>query len=151
MRFTRRGLTIAGAAALASVAVSARPGSAAGPEAAAVAVDVKALRRAMLTAEKASLAALAHEKLSYAHSSGKTQNRAEYSDASAAKTTVFKTISLTDPTTAAVVGNNAIVWHTFAAELDRSGRADAVKIDVPQVWAKQDGKWLLLARQGYEL
>jgi len=150
MPFTRRELALAGGAALLASSAAAVPALAQGGDEAAVAAAVEALRQAMLAADEAKLLAVAHDKLSYSHSSGATETREQYAAAIASKKTVFKTITFADQTVA-VIGDNAIVRNTFSADLDRSGKADAVKIGVLQVWKKDGGAWKLLARQGYKL
>jgi hypothetical protein len=150
MRLTRRELTLAGGAALVMSSASIEPAAAQGGDEAAVAAAVEALRQAMLAADKEKLLAVAHDKLSYSHSSGATETKEQYAAAIASKKTIFKTLTFGDQTIA-VVGDNAIVRNTFAADLDRSGKADAVKIGVLQVWKKDGGAWKLLARQGYKL
>jgi hypothetical protein len=150
MRLTRRELTLAGGAALVMSSASIESAAAQGGDEAAVAAAVEALRQAMLAADKEKLLAVAHDKLSYSHSSGATETKEQYAAAIASKKTVFKTLTFGDQTIA-VVGDNAIVRNTFAADLDRSGKADAVKIGVMQVWRKDGGAWKLLARQGYKL
>lgn len=150
MRLTRRELTLAGGAALVMSSASIELAAAQGGDEAAVAAAVEALRQAMLTADKEKLLAVAHDKLSYSHSSGATETKEQYAAAIASKKTIFKTVTFGDQTIA-VVGDNAIVRNTFSADLDRSGKADAVKIGVLQVWRKEGGAWKLLARQGYKL
>lgn len=150
MRVTRRELALAGGAALVVSSGGALPTLAQGGDDAAVAAAVEALRQAMLAADEAKLLAVAHDKLSYSHSSGATETKQQYAAAIASKKTVFKTITFSDQTIS-VIGDNAIVRNTFAADLDRSGKADAVKIGVLQVWKKDGGAWKLLARQGYKL
>ena len=81
MDVTRRNLAIAGAVALG--AASLLGGSAVLADAsdeAAVKDSVEALRKALLMADKAQLEALAAAQLSYGHSSGKVQNKAEFVD-----------------------------------------------------------------------
>ena len=146
MRLTRRELTLAGGAALVMSSASIELAAAQGGDEAAV----EALRQAMLAADKEKLLAVAHDKLSYSHSSGATETKEQYAAAIASKKTIFKTVTFGDQTIA-VVGDNAIVRNTFSADLDRSGKADAVKIGVLQVWRKEGGAWKLLARQGYKL
>jgi len=150
MRPTRRELTLAGGAALMLSSAPIGPAAAQGSDEAAVTAAVEALRQAMLAADKEKLLAVAHDKLSYSHSSGATETKEQYAAAIASKKTIFKTITFGDQTIA-IVGDNAIVRNTFAADLDRSGKPDAVKIGVLQVWRKEAGAWKLLARQGYKL
>jgi ketosteroid isomerase-like protein len=50
-----------------------------------------------------------------------------------------------------VVGNNAIARHIFSAETESGGKPGSARVGVMQVWAKQDGRWKLLARQAFRL
>ncbi len=49
-----------------------------------------------------------------------------------------------------VVANDAIVRHPWASVSEADGKSNASHIGVLQVWAKQDGKWKLLARQAFK-
>jgi hypothetical protein len=104
----------------------------------------------MVAADKAALEALVSDQLSYGHSSGTIQNKAEFVGVIVGKKTIYKSITLTDPTIA-VVGNNAIARHTFAAEVEAGGQASSPKIGVMQVWVKDGGNWKLLARQAFKI
>jgi len=148
MPFTRRHLAFAGAAALGAPSLlRSMPSLANSAEEAAVNKAVEALTQAMLAADRAQLEALTAEQLSYGHSSGKVESKKEFIDVVASKKTVYKKIELTEPSTT-VVGNNAIVRHTFSAEYESDGKPGTAKIGVMQVWLKQEG-WKLLARQSF--
>jgi len=103
----------------------------------------------MLAADQAKLAALVAEQLSYGHSGGVIQSKAEFVDVIASKKTVYKSINLTD-VKVSVVGNDAIVRHTWDSVSESGGKSNTSHIGVLQVWAKQDGKWKLLARQAFK-
>jgi ketosteroid isomerase-like protein len=151
MKFTRRHLGFAGALALGASSLL-RSGSAvaqAGDEAA-VNQAVEALRKAMVDADKAGLEALVADQLSYGHSSGTIESKAVFVEVVASKKTIYKSITLSDASTA-VAGNNAIVRHVFSAETEAGGRPGTAKVGVLQVWQKQDGRWKLLARQAFRL
>ena len=102
----------------------------------------------MKAADKAALEALVSDQLSYGHSGGQVENKAEFVGVIAGKKTIYKSITLSDPTVA-VAGNNAIARHTFAAEVEADGQASSPKIGVMQVWVKDGGAWKLLARQAF--
>ena len=117
---------------------------------AAVTKAVSDLTQAMLAADKAKLEALTADALSYGHSGGVLQTKAEFVDVIASKKTAYKSIELSGQTIA-VAGNNAIVRHNWVGE---SGPADGSKwavskIGVLQVWQKQGADWKLLARQAF--
>ena len=145
MRITRRHLAAAGALAL---AVASLPAHAESADEAAVRKAIDDLTKAMMAADKAKLEALTADQLSYGHSSGRVETKAEFVGVIAGKKTIYKSITLTDPTVS-VVGNNAIARHTFAAEVEAGGQASSPKIGVLQVWVKDGGAWKLLARQAF--
>ena len=145
MRITRRHLAAAGALALAAASLPAHAESA---DEAAVGKAIDDLTKAMMAADKAKLEALTADQLSYGHSSGKVETKAEFVAAIADKKTIFKSITLSNPSVA-VVGNNAIARHIFAAEVEAGGQASSPKIGVMQVWVKDGGGWKLLARQAF--
>jgi len=145
MRITRRHLAAAGALAVAAASLPAHAESA---DEAAVGKAIEDLTKAMMAADKARLEALTADQLSYGHSSGKVETKAEFVAAIADKKTIFKSITLSNPSVA-VVGNNAIARHIFAAEVEAGGQASSPKIGVMQVWVKDGGGWKLLARQAF--
>jgi len=145
MTINRRGLTLAGAGAIGLVLAGAiQPASANGDEAA-VKQNVEAFRKAMLTNDKAQLEALSAPQLSYGHSAGKIENKAEFV-AGALKAT-WKSIALSDETVA-VVGNSAVSRFVFTGQnVGADGKPNDIKLAILMVWQKQDGHWKLLARQ----
>jgi ketosteroid isomerase-like protein len=151
MRLTRRGLGLAGGASLLGAALFAAPALSQSGDAAAVAAAVETLREAIVKADKDKLTAVAHDNMAYIHSSGRSETTAQYVAAYTSGKSTYKSLTLADHANT-VVGDNAIVRHTFAAEIDRGGgKVDNVKIGVTQVWVKQGGSWKLLLRQGYKL
>ena len=120
------------------------------PDEIAVAKAAEALRKAMLAADRAALEAAVSDQLSYGHSSGRIETKAQFIDVIAGKKTTYKSITLSDASIA-VVGSNAIVRHIFAAEVEVEGRLSSPKIGALQVWQKDGGGWKLLARQAFKL
>jgi hypothetical protein len=150
MTIARRHLAVAGALVLgASVLLLSSRSIAQSTDAPAVAEAVAALTRAMLAADKAQLETLVADQLSYGHSGGVIQTKAEFVDVIASKKTIYKSIVLSDQTVA-VVGNNAIVRHAWASESESGGKSSLSKIGVLQVWQKQGASWKLLARQAFK-
>ena len=148
MHVTRRHLA-AGAIALAAlpaiVPVTAWAESA---DEAAVRKAIDDLTKAMLAADKAKLEALLADQLSYGHSAGRLETKKEFLDVVAGKKTIYKSITLNEPTVT-VVGNNAIARHTFVVETETDGKPSQAKVGVMQVWVKDGGAWKLLARQAF--
>ena len=146
MRISRRTLAAAGALAVMAAGTQAHAESA---DEAAVNQAVADLTKAMLAADKAKLEALVADQLSYGHSGGVIQDKAVFVDVIASKKTVYKSINLTDMKVN-VVGNDAIVRHTWDSVSESDGKSSPSHIGVLQVWTKQDGKWKLLARQAFK-
>jgi hypothetical protein len=116
----------------------------------AVAQAVEAFRNAALHADRSQFEALTAEQLSYGHSSGRVENKAQFIDGATSGRSTWKFITLTDQTIT-IVGDSAIVRHTFTGESERDGTINPVKLGVLTVWHKQDGHWKLLARQAVRL
>ncbi len=151
MEITRRNLAAAGALAIgASSLLRSAPSLAASADEAAVDKAVEALRKAVLTADKGELEKLTAAQVTYGHSDGRVQNKAQFVDGVITRKATVK--SLTFPElTVAVVGDTAIARHLYESESETDGKTNNVKIGALQVWQKQDGNWKLLARQGFKL
>ena len=149
MHITRRHLAVAGALALGGLGLL-RSSSAVAESAdeAAVAQAVEALRKAIFGQEKTQLEALCAEQLSYGHSGGRVENKAQFIEGVMTRKAIVKSITLSDHTIA-IVGTDAIARHTWASESETDGKPTSTKIGVLQVWQKQGGNWKLLARQGF--
>jgi ketosteroid isomerase-like protein len=150
MDVTRRNLAITGAAALGAASLlSSSAVLADASDEAAVKEAVEALRKASLAADKAQLEALAAEQLSYGHSSGKVQNKAEFVDGVMTRKAVVKSLDFPE-LTVAVAGDAAIARHLYVSDSETDGKPNHTQIGVLAVWQKEDGGWKLLARQGFK-
>lgn len=145
MSITRRHVAAAGVLAFAAASLPARAESA---DEVAVKKAVDDLGKAMMAADKAKLDALLSDQLSYGHSAGRLETKAMFMDIVAGKKTLYKSITLTEPTVA-VAGNNAIARHTMAVETETDGKPSSAKVGVLQVWVKDGANWKLLARQAF--
>ena len=151
MQVTRRDLAVAGALALSMPSLVFSPPAFAGTDdEAAVRQNVEALRGALLKADKAQLERLAADQLSYGHSDGRVQNKAEFIDGVMTRKATVKSINFPD-LRIAVTGDAAIARHIYESESETDGKPNNVRIGALQVWQKQGGNWKLLARQGYKL
>lgn len=115
-----------------------------------VAAGVEALRNAMIDGSKSALERVTAKELSYGHSSGKIEDKVEFVEVIATGKNDFKSITLSEQTIR-IVNSIAIVRHKFTAEVINNGIAQIPNIGVMQIWSKQQGKWLLLARQAFKL
>ena len=148
MSMKRRHLALAGAAALAAAQTMPLAAQAQGGDAAAVAAAVDALTKAMLAGDRAGLMAVTHERLSYGHSAGRIENRQQFIDPLANKTSIFRSLNVSDQTID-VVGDDAIVRHVLRGESESNGRVNPVNIGILQMWKRQPDGWKLLARQAF--
>jgi ketosteroid isomerase-like protein len=114
----------------------------------AVSAAVEALRKAMIAGDRAALDALAAPELSYGHSSGRLENKAEFIEALASGKSGFSAIELSGQTVN-VVDNIALVRHVFDGTRRKEG--DRMKLAILTVWLQRDGQWKLLARQAARL
>jgi hypothetical protein len=147
MQITRRQLAVAGALAVSGGSLWwSTATQAASAEEAAVAQAVEALRQAIMSQEKTQLEALCAEQLSYGHSDGRVENKAQFIQGVMTRKAVLKSLTLSDHTIA-IVGNDAIARHTWMSESETDGKTTQTKIGVLQVWQQQGGAWRLLARQ----
>ncbi len=141
---------LARTAALAAI-VAAGPAALAQPtEEAAVTQAVEKLRLAMISADRSQLEALTAPQLSYGHSGGVVENRAQFLDVVAGKRTIYKTITLSDQSLT-LAGDNAIARHIFSTDFENDGKPSSSRVGVMQVWHKQGGQWRLLARQAFRI
>jgi hypothetical protein len=117
---------------------------------AAVATAVESLRKAMLDADKGNLEKFTAPELSYGHSSGKVETKAEFVEALASGKSDFVSIDLSNQTIK-MAGNTAIVRHVLTGSTNDNGVAGNVKLSILTIWQKQKGEWKLLARQAVRL
>ena len=114
----------------------------------AVSAAVEALKKAMIAADKSALDKLSAAELSYGHSSGRLENKAEFIEAIVSGKSGFSAIDL-EGQTVNVVDKMAIVRHTFNATQRKSG--DKVKLYNLTIWVQQQDQWKLVARQAAKL
>ncbi|WP_442782634.1 nuclear transport factor 2 family protein [Collimonas fungivorans] len=122
-------------------------GAAAAPDEERVAEQVEQLRAAMLhPGDRAALDRLVLDELSYGHSNGKVQDKAEFIGALVSGASDFTSIALSDQSVK-IAGDTAVVRHTLVAVTNDSGKPGNVSLKILMVWKKDSGHWRLLARQ----
>lgn len=87
--------------------------------------------------------------LSYGHSSGRIENKAEFIANVMKPNTRWKTIYGAKQSNY-FSGDTAVSRHIMAGEVERDGKPGTSNMDVLMVWQKQGGAWKLLVRQGYK-
>jgi len=151
MNVSRRDVVAAGAFAFGASGLlfSSSVGAQGGDEAA-VTQSVETLRKAVLEPDKAKLAQVTSDQVSYGHSDGRVETKEQFINGVMTRKQVVKSLTFPD-LKLSVVGNAAIVRHIYLAESELDGKATTTRIGALQVWQKQDGAWKLLARQGFRL
>ena len=112
----------------------------------AVAAAAERLRLAMIDPAHAVLDALLAEGLSYGHSNGAVDTKAEFIAGLVDGVSDFTSIDISDQSVR-VMGDAALVRHTLRAIINDGGQPGSVHILILQVGQRQDGQWKLIARQ----
>ena len=154
MKLSRRDLAVAGALTLAATSLGAMPlvgpALAESGDEAAVKKAVEEMRTAYLNKDQAKLEALTLPQLTYSHSDGRIEDRAQFIKGVMDRKATVKSLEYPE-LTVAVAGDTAIVRHLWVSESELEGKTTNTKIGVMQVYKKQDGGWKLLARSSYRL
>jgi ketosteroid isomerase-like protein len=151
MNVSRRDVVVAGAVAFGAPGLLlSGAASAQGGDEAAVAQNVEILRKAQLEADRARLAQVTSDQVSYGHSDGRVETKEQFIDGVMNRKQVVKSLTFPD-LKLAVVGDAAIVRHIYLSESELDGKATTTRIGALQIWQKQGGAWKLLARQGFRL
>ena len=111
-----------------------------------VAAAVEALKSAMIDADSLSLSRLVDDQLSYGHSGGHVEGKAEFIGKIITGKSDFVSIELNNQTIA-VSGSTAIVRHRLDAKTNDNNKPGEVHLQVLLIWQKLHGQWKLLARQ----
>ena len=114
-----------------------------------VATAVDGLTQAMLHKDIAKLKTLTSDNVSYGHSSGKVQNKAEFVADIETGRSGFNTLQMLNQKII-MNGDTALVRNHFSAEAVNSGTVVPTEIENFQVWQKQKGHWLLIGRQAFK-
>lgn len=116
----------------------------------AVAAAVEQLRKAMVDADSVMMDKLTSSKLSYGHSSGHIDDKADFIRKIVSGQSDFVTLELPDQTVS-ISKNTALVRHKFNAVTNDNGKPGEVHLSILQVWQKLHGHWVLLARQAVKI
>lgn len=112
---------------------------------------VEGFNQAILNPSTDALGRLCADKLSYGHSSGLIQTKAEFIDDLVNGPFVFS--ELTSPELSVdISGDTAWARFIFLGKGKKDGEPVDVRIGCMQIYQRQeDGAWLLLARQAFKL
>jgi len=111
---------------------------------------IETLRQAMVDANGVVLGNLASDDLTYGHSNGNMQTKAEFVDTIVSGKSDFVTIELTNPYIK-IYNETAIVRHEFNAETNDGGKPGKVRLHILWVWQKVGDGWTMLARQAVRI
>jgi ketosteroid isomerase-like protein len=117
---------------------------------AAVSQAVNALAKAMVAGDRAQMMALTADALSYGHSAGLVETKAQFVENIAGGNNTFSRIDLSEASVA-VAGDKAIARHIFSADAINKGQKMSPRLGVLQVWTKEGGGWKLFARQAFKI
>lgn len=117
---------------------------------ASVAAAVEAFRVAMLKGDKEAFEKLCSNDLSYGHSAGKVETKAEFIAASTGANAAWKSIAFNDVTNKAL-DDEAISRFILIGQTERDGKTNNIKIGVLMVWREEKDSWKLLARQAFKI
>ena len=149
MELSRRDLALAGALAVAFGATSlVGPALAESGDEEAVKKAVADMRTAYLKQDKAALESMSLPQLTYSHSDGRIEDKAQFIKGVMDRKATVKSLEYPE-LTVAVAGDTAIVRHLWVSESELDGKVTNTRIGVMQVYKKQDGGWKLLARSSY--
>ncbi len=111
---------------------------------------INTLRQAMVDANGLVLGNLACEELTYGHSNGNLQTKAEFVETIVSGKSNFVSIALTNPYVK-IYGDTAIARHEFNAETNDGGKPGSVRLHILWVWRNEGGTWKMLARQAVRM
>jgi len=107
---------------------------------------VESWKQAVLNKDAPALDRLLHPDLTYSHSDGRTQTKADILKTMAE----FKAITFGE-NTVRVYGNTALMKGPVDFFTNSSGAQSTIHLDVLQVWLKGETGWQLVARQSTRL
>lgn len=114
--------------------------------------NIKAINSAIfINRDSAVLLQLVSAEVSYGHSSGKIENKAEMVHNAMVSPTTYKDFGMSD-VSVLVEGKTAIVRHVLKARsFDATGKEGVLHLNVLQTWVKKNKQWILIARQAVKL
>ena len=110
---------------------------------------VTSLYKAMVDKDKTKLQDLTMDELTYGHSSGTIENKAEYVDGVLNGAFQFTAIAPVNQSIS-LSGKVGVVRHIFEAKGTNNGKPADVRIGCLLIFQKEGGGWKLLARQAYK-
>ena len=118
----------------------------------AIAAKVETLNKAIfVNKDIAALETLLANKITYGHSGGNLQNRAEMIKGVMDDTKTYSDVK-TEVGTILFSGKSVVVRHIISAtQKEMDGKISLLKLQVLQVWVRKKKTWKLLARQAVKI
>ena len=107
-------------------------------------------KQAMLQRDRAGLEKLYAPDLTYSHSTGRVETKAEAIEASVNGKTQVKSIQLANMTVRGY-GNTALVKGNVTLQTSVDGKMETIPLSVLHVWVKNASGWQMVARQATRL
>ena len=115
-----------------------------------VLVAMDAWKHATMKKDGVALAKLFHPDLSYTHSSGKNETKAEAIKSVTTGAATVEAIDFKD-TTVRVFGHTALVKGKVDIRNSTDGKATTANLDILHVWIKGSDGWQMVGRQAIRL
>jgi Domain of unknown function (DUF4440) len=111
---------------------------------------VETLKLAMVDPNQKVLETIVADKLSYGHSSGKVETKAQFIESLLSGQSDFVNIELSNQAVS-ILQKTALVRHRLSANTNNAGIPGTVKLDILLVFQKQGKNWVLIARQAVKV
>lgn len=111
---------------------------------------VEYLKQLLIDPDKAKLEALLSDQLTYGHSNGLIENKAQCIENLVSGNSDFVDITLTN-TQSSISGSTAWTRFDLYAHTNNKGVAGETKLKVLLIWIKENKQWKLLARQAVKI
>lgn len=112
---------------------------------------ISSFDKALVNRDEKTLTKLLNEDVTYGHSNGWIQNKADIINDFKSGKLVYDKLENTNMMIAAIKSNWATVRITTNAEGKLNGNAFQLKLHILEVWLKTDQGWQLIARQSTKL
>jgi ketosteroid isomerase-like protein len=109
-----------------------------------------AWKQATMKKDRAALDKLLHEDLTYSHSSGHNESKADVIQSVTSGKSAVEAIDFSD-TTVRVYGNTALVKGKVDIRNNAGGKSTTANLNILHVWLKGSKGWQLVARQATRL
>jgi len=109
-----------------------------------------AWKQAMMKKDGAALQKLLHDEITYSHSNGRLQTKAEVIQATTTGKTAIEAMDFSD-VTVHVFGNTALIRANVEMRNATDGKSQTFHINVLHVWQKGPGGWQMIARQATQV